>query len=323
MGPSIPTPDPDAVRALLARRLQVVAGKGGVGRTTVAVALARRAARDGKRTLLLEVDAPDDAASALGVKPAPDTPREVENNLWLCRLTPWGSLREYALIVLKFKALYNLVFENRLVKYLLRSIPSLGEYTMLGKTWYHAMEKNDAGEDRYERIIIDAPATGHAITFLSVARTVADVAPKGLMREYSEKMAAVLESKNDACIHIVCVPEEMPVNEGLDVLEVTTNRVRMTPGLAIVNRVLTPRFNADEMPVLDALARSEKLSPYARAAQLRIDREAWQSEHAQRFAKESGLPAVTIHEMARSRTGWPAPQDVMEIFDRVAGEDRA
>lgn len=317
MGPSIPTPDPVVVRALLARRVQVVAGKGGVGRTTVAASLAKRLARDGHKTLLLEVDAPDDAAHALGVAPAIDTPREVENNLWLCRLTPEGSMREYALLVLKFKALYNLVFENRLVKYLLRSIPALGEFTMLGKTWYHFEEKAEDGTPRYARIVMDAPATGHAITFLAVARTVAEVVPTGVMREFAEKMANMIESKDDACLHVVCLPEEMPVNEGLDVLRMGQERVRMAPGLGFVNRMLDKRFTDAERAVVDALDDPE-LGPFTRVAQLRVDREHWQTDLAERFAAASGLPTVVVPETVPSPTGWPAPEHVVAVIDAAA-----
>ncbi len=294
MGPSIPTPDPAVVRALLSRRVHVVAGKGGVGRTTIAAALAHELARQGHRTLLLEVDAPDDAARAMGVQPAVDSPREAFNHLWLCRMTPAGSMKEYALLVLKFKALYNLVFENRLVKYLLRSIPSLGEFTMVGKAWYHAEEKLEDGAPKYERIVIDAPATGHAITFLSVARTVANVVPAGVMRDFAEKMAALLESKDDACLHVVALPEEMPVNEGLDVLRMGKERVRMAPGLGFVNRVLEQRFDAAALEVVDKLP--EAFAPFAEVAKLRRDREHWQSEHAERFARDSGLPTLVIWE---------------------------
>ena len=186
-------PEPGVVTERLARRVQVVVGKGGVGRTLVASAIAKRAADAGFRTLLLEVDAPDSAARQLRVKPAIDHPREVLNNLWLCRMTPAGAMKEYALMTLRFQALYSLVFENRLVKYFLKSIPSLGEFTMLGKAWHHATETHSHGGPRFERVIIDAPATGHAITFFSLARIVADVAPPGVMADASTKMAELLE----------------------------------------------------------------------------------------------------------------------------------
>jgi anion-transporting ArsA/GET3 family ATPase len=221
---------------------------------------------------------------------------EVAPNLFICRMTPAGSMREYALMVLRFKALYNLVFENRLVKYLLRSIPSLAEFTMLGKAWYHTTEQRPDGQRKYQRIVIDAPATGHAITFLSVARVVADTVPAGVMKNASERMAAVLESPTEACMHVVATPEEMPVNEGIELFSAAQSRIRIAPGLAIMNRMLSPLLQTGEEAVLAQLEseRDPGVAPYADAARRRLGREVWQAECAARFERKSGAPLIRI-----------------------------
>lgn len=286
---------------MLQRPLQVVAGKGGVGRTAVSAALALASAKSGARTLLLEVNSADSAATYLEVGAAADEPKAVLDNLWICRMTPAGSMKEYALMVLRFKALYALVFENKLVKYLLRSIPSLAEFTMLGKTWYHTTEKRSDGTPKYERIIIDAPATGHAITFLSVARIVADIAPSGIMKTASEKMAEVLESKESSCLHVVALPEEMPVNEALEIIEQGKKKLRMAIGLGFVNRMLPALLSAEDRAPFEALAQrsanEQSLGPYVEAARSRIDKEAQQAAYAERFAEASRIPTLLIPEL--------------------------
>ncbi len=313
--------DPARAQERLNRRVQVVAGKGGVGRTTVACALAVRAARAGQRTLLLEVDAPDSAAALLDVKPAVDVPREVMNNLWLCRMSPPGSLREYALMVLRFKPLYNLVFENRLVKYLLRSIPSLGEFTMLGKAWFHTTETTESGEPRYERVIIDAPATGHAVTFLALARLVANISPGGVMKQASERMAAVIESDSQTCLHVVTLAEEMPVNEGIELVREGQHRLQMTLGMGFANRVLPSLVKAEEQGVIEALNQSEapELQPYLRAAARRRDREAWQAEHVGRFVKATELQTVQIPDLGGSGVQLKQLEQVIAVLDAAEG----
>lgn len=277
--------------------LQVVAGKGGVGRTVVAAALALRLARRGHRTLLLEVNAPDNAASCLEVAPSVDRPTEVLPNLWLCRMTPAGSMAEYALMILRFRALYSLVFDNRLVRYLLRSIPSLAEFTMLGKAWFHSTERTADGAPKYDRIVIDAPATGHALTFLSVARTVHDVSPSGTMKTAAGRMAELIESPTTR-MHVVAVPEEMPVNEGLDLVRAARARLRMRLGLAIINQRLRPVFEADDERVLDCLeadaAKSPGLLPYIRCARRHQARCSLQAQHAERFQRGSERPLLSI-----------------------------
>lgn len=314
------------VEALLARPFQVVAGKGGVGRTVVSCALALRASRQGLRTLLLEVNAPDSAAERLGVPPSVDDPREVLDNLWLCRMTPRGSMREYALMVLKFKALYALVFENKLVKFLLRSIPSLAEFTMLGKAWYHATETRPDGSPKYERVIVDAPATGHAITFLSVARTVADIVPAGIMKTAAERMAVMVESKESSCIHVVCLPEEMPVNEGLQIVSVAKTRLRMQPGLGIVNRLLPPLVRQEDRELLARLelraTKEPGLQAYVLAAKRRADKEAWQQDHAARFARESGLTEARVPDLGADRVDRAWIERMVSFFDQpITDED--
>ena len=222
------------IRASLAHRVQVVAGKGGVGRTTVSSALALRYAQMGARTLLVEFDVADSAAHALGVPAAADSPVEVRDNLWLCRVTPSGSVREYALMVLRFRALYQLVFENKLVKYMLQSIPGLGEFCMLGKIWFHSQEKIK-GQLRFDHIVIDAPATGHAVTLLSSAKTVSEIAPPGLMKDKATLMAEMVKK---AVMNVVVLPEEMPVNEAIELTKMVPAKLDISLGFFVANRCM-------------------------------------------------------------------------------------
>lgn len=279
-----------------ARRVQVVGGKGGVGRTTVACALALAHAERGERTLLLEVNANHSAAHRLGVAPAPDEPREVLNNLWLCNMTPDGSLREYALLILRFRALYKLVFENRLVKYLLRSIPSLAEVTMAGKFWYHSAETRSPGVPTYDRIILDAPATGHAMTFLGVSRTVADLAPAGRMKREVTQMAELIEAPS-TCLHIVTRPEEMPVNEALDLEQAVTERLRMHSGIGFVNAFPDPWLSPSERKCVRRLHDGPGIEPYLRAAEARLSRSERAEAERARLVRRSRLRWLDLPEL--------------------------
>ncbi|MFO0722519.1 MAG: ArsA-related P-loop ATPase [Myxococcota bacterium] len=302
----------DDIRARLARPFQVVTGKGGVGRTLISCALALRAARSGERVLLVEVSANDNATRYLGVEPAVDTPKEVLPNLWLCRMTPAGALREYALLILRFRALYNLVFENRLVKYLLRSIPSLAEVTLMGKTWYHSTEQLKDGRPKYSRIVFDAPATGHALTMLSVSRVVADTVPPGVLKTAAEKMAALIESETGACLHVVALPEEMPVNEALELSRAAETTLHTPAGVAFLNRWHAPLFRPEDAAVFQRLKAdpSPKVRPYVEAAEIRLLRQKIEEEHTARLIREVNMPILSIEE---------APADIPDpaLLERV------
>lgn len=305
----------EALRTRLEKRVQVVGGKGGVGRSTLACGLAWKFAEAGHRTLLLEVDTHDEASSVLGVEPARDTPREVFNNLWLCNMTPAGSLEEYAVMVLRFKTLYRIVFENRLVKYLLRSIPSLGEFTMAGKFWFHTAEVDDRGYPKYDRIILDAPATGHALTFLSVSRVVADLAPSGRMQFEATRMAEMIESEQ-TCLHIVTQPEEMPVNEALELEAAMTARLRMQPGVMFLNRYSTEGLGAESGAVLDRLDEDARWTPWIRAGRSALARQRLAAQEAHRLEEGTRMPIVCIPELGgleRGRAGMEALAPNMEL----------
>lgn len=317
-----PSEQPTSDRSLgsfLERRVQVVAGKGGVGKSVLASAIALRSAQAGYRTLLLEVNGPDSTARILRAKPAADEPRQIRDGLYLCRMTPAGALREYALMILHFKAIYHLVFENRLVRYLLRSIPGLGEFTMAGKVWYHSTEL-DGSTPRFDRLVIDAPATGHAITFLSVARVVADTVPEGTMKEAAEKMALLLEDPIDACLHVAALPEEMAVNEALQLATAARLETRMATGIGFLNRMLPPMLSPGEARILDGLTGS--LEPYARAARRHLAWEELQAGFAQRFRDEGGMPVVTVPDVQKNERDEGFVEDVIAAINESVGPPR-
>lgn len=278
----------------LGRRFQVVSGKGGVGRSTVAAALALRSAEAGARTLLLDVDGAGGSAAFFGGPPVFDHPKLIRQRLWLCSMTPQGAMSEYALMILKVRALYSLVFERRMVQQLLGSIPSLAEFTMIGKAWFHATERLPDGTPRFERVILDAPATGHAVTFLSVARVVAEVVPAGVMQEAARRMAELVESDQDACLHVVALPEELPVTEGLELAQASRARIGMTLGLGVMNRLLPPLCDGPQDALRDALERDRELFPYARVLAARMRREAEQRAQLGRFTAGLGRPWVAL-----------------------------
>ncbi len=308
-------------RSRLDRRVQVVGGKGGVGRTTIACAMASSAARRGRRTLLLEVNAMGSAARRLGVEPSLDVPREVRDNLWLCDMTPAGSLEEYALLVVRFRLVYQLVFENRLVKYMLRSIPSLAELTMAGKFWYHSTERLSDGSPKYERIIVDAPATGHAITFLAASRTTADIVPAGRMKRESEKMAELIEDPDDTCLHIVTLPEEMPVNEALELEQAAVSKLRMSLGVGFVNRHPGEWLGRTEESCVRRMHPAPPITGILEAAKARLQRIDRAETETDRLRQASRLSYVPVPDFDALPEGQAGVDEVVAWYETLFGRE--
>jgi len=214
------SPAPDEKRdprdALLDRRLLVVSGKGGTGKSTLSAALAFAAARRGKKTLVCEVTARERVSELLGRPPSGTNITELLPNLFSVHVRPREALREYALMIIKYEFLYNRVFESKLVRYFLDAAPSLAEIVMLGKVWWHATHDLQNGKPRWDLVILDAPATGHGLTFLTVPEVFLRLVSEGPLARDMLGMQALLADERRCRTCIVTLPEEMPANEAVE-----------------------------------------------------------------------------------------------------------
>jgi len=296
--------------ALLDRRLVVVTGKGGVGRSTIAAALALVAVRQGKRVLVCEVNAQERVAPLLGGPPAGPSAREVLAGLSTLNVTPRAALREYGLMVLRYRAIYDAVFENRLVRFFLRAVPSLSELVMLGKI-LHEVRFEEGGRPRWDLVVLDAPATGHAVQLLRVPRVLLDTVPPGPLRRDAQWMQALLVDPAVTAVAVVTLPEEMPVNEAIDLDQAVREVLGMPRGALVVNALPRERFSAEELGRLEAVREAPPpLGPAARAAWLQGVRAELAMGYLARARAAIDLPTVEIPLIAREAWDLKAVEEV-------------
>jgi hypothetical protein len=279
---------------LLDRRLVVVTGKGGVGKSTVSAALALVAARAGKRVLVCEVNAQERVAPLLGASPAGGTIREAVPGISTVNVTPHDAMREYGLMVLKFKTIYDAVFENRLVRYFVRVVPSLAELVMLGKI-LHEAKAEERGGPRWDLVVVDGPATGHAVQLLRVPSALLDTVPAGPLRSDAQWMEAMLVDPARTALAIVTLPEEMPVNEAIELDGEVRSVLGIHRGALFVNAMPEARFSRKEAARLGALtAEPPPLGPAAQAARLHALRAEQAARYLERARAALDLPTTVI-----------------------------
>jgi anion-transporting ArsA/GET3 family ATPase len=302
------------VSALAHQRLLIVTGKGGVGKTTLSAALALGSARRGLKTLVCEINTKERVTTLLG---RPEVGAEIgslEENLWAVNVRPAEALREYALMILKFESIYNAVFGNRLVSYFLRFIPSIAEITMLGKILFHLRELRPDGTYRFDRIVIDAPATGHAITFLSVPQVVIETVPPGPLAQDATWMRDLLVDPKITGTVLVSLPEELPVNETLELHQALTQRVKLATTATVLNGFIPSRFSQDERAHLPV-----ELADVARVHELR----ATLSTDAERRLATLPAPLIRVPRLYTPTFGRQAIEAVEKalggLLDRSEG----
>jgi anion-transporting ArsA/GET3 family ATPase len=231
--------------SLLDRRLLVVTGKGGTGKSTLSAALALAASRRGKRVLVCEVTARERVSELYGRPPSGTEIRQLAPNVSSVHVRPREAMREYALMTLKYKTIYNAVFENRVVRYFLNAAPSLAEIVMLGKVWWHAAREEDRGRPRWDMVILDAPATGHGLTLLTVPEVFLQLVSEGPLARDMRDMQQLLTDPLRSATCIISLPEEMPANEAIELSRALTQH-GLPLGPLFLNSVFARRFTPDE-----------------------------------------------------------------------------
>jgi anion-transporting ArsA/GET3 family ATPase len=242
---------------LLDKRLIFVTGKGGVGKSTIAVSLGLAAAQRGKRTIVCEIASQEQTSRFFKRAEVGFHEVELESNLWSISIDPDESMREYVLLQLKVRAMRDLLFRSRVFTYLTAATPGLKELVTIGKIWELSQLDRKVKKGReYDLVIVDAPATGHGIGFLQTPRTFASIARVGPIHSQAEELHRFITDHDATGTAIVALPEEMPVNESATLEQQLREEIGVSVDRVYMNGLYPERFSAEEAEKIDSAAQN-------------------------------------------------------------------
>ena len=309
---------------LLDRKLLFVTGKGGVGKTTIAAALALLASRRGKRTLVCEVDAKGNLADFFETGPTAFEPRQIEPDLFAMSMDTEASLKEYLALQLRIPLLARLGPLARTLDFLANAAPGVKEILTVGKLVWEVRERH------YDLVVVDAAATGHIVGQLRAPQAINELVSVGMVHQQTDWMLSILEDPPTTGVVITASPEEMPVVESLELVERLAD-TDVDVAAVVVNRVLPELFGRGEEEVFERLRAPEAeaaltealqapVEPVFDAARLAVTLRRTRAGHLARLRAGVGdIPIVYVPELFSRTHGLRATHQVADALGAELG----
>ena len=269
----------------------IVAGKGGVGKTTVTATLAVTAARAGQSVLIVEVEGKSGLPAMFGAEPLGYDEVELDRDVRARFLTPDAALVDY-LVSHGMKRISKRLVASGAVEVVATAVPGMKDILVLGK-----VKSIDEAEPAPDLIIVDAPAAGHAITFLLSPRGLLDAVKVGPIRKQAQDVVDLLSDPKRCQVLLATMPEETPVSEAIETAFAIEDRAGVALGPVVVNGVFPPMpafAIADDARATGRFVSEREAADLAHAAEFRQIRHELQQEQIDRLRRELPLPQIEL-----------------------------
>lgn len=266
-------------------------GKGGVGKSTVAAALALAAADAGKRVLTVDVEEAG-VARLLGRPDAPTEPVSVTSGLAVATVSARSALRDVVHGMMPLAMLARRLLESTTFQLLAAAAPGLPEYLALAKIagWLDATR---LGRHRWDLLVVDAPASGHSLPLLTAPRTLATLARIGSAGRALARMESALADPGATAVWLVTLPEELPVRETIELHHALAREAGFPVHAPIVNAMPRRRFTAADAQVVGSTA-VDAGHPMIRGARFELARRRAALAHLATLEQAIGSAPITL-----------------------------
>jgi anion-transporting ArsA/GET3 family ATPase len=283
-------------------RLLFVTGKGGVGKTTVAAAIGLDVAAERRRVLIVELTAERGLArlferDRLDTEPSPLAP-----HLDAVRVEQRPLVEAYFRRALKFRFLSERLLSSITFNALTTAAPGVTEFMVLE----HLRQWVDAGRwspHPYDLVVVDAPATGHAIRLLRTPAKLAALVPAGPIGGTARHLVDLLLDHDQTQVLLVAIADEMAVNETLEARRVLGDEMGLQLTRPVLNRVLPRRFDRHDQEQIDQLCEQQADDPLLTAARVQIAARREVEQHRGELCRAFGTPPVSLQQVYRHGLG--------------------
>jgi len=304
------------VPELLERRLIFVTGKGGVGKSTVSIALGIVAARRGLRTIVAELASQDRARQTFDRSGETFEELQLGDGLFTISIDPESAMEEYLRV--KTGPVGQALGSSRLFQAFAMATPGMRELLSIGKVWELAQfERRTSGADVYDLVIVDSPAAGHGVGILRTPRTFAEIARVGPVAHQARTIAATIADREFTAVVAVSTAEEMPVSETLWLRDALAED-GIPLDAVIVNARYPERFSDADRTRLQR-ARRKAQSPLANvalgAALSEHSRVRTQTEQLQRLRDGLARELVELPYLFAEQIGRPELESLADALE--------
>jgi anion-transporting ArsA/GET3 family ATPase len=307
-----------AAAGLIGKHFLIVAGKGGVGRSTVAAALGVAAARSGLRALVVETAGRADVPSLLD-RSAGDPLTEVEllPNLHHVTIERRGALEEYLRREVPGPIPAAMLARSRAFDLFVEAAPGMSDVLTIGKVWELGQRpRHTPHTNPYDLVILDAPASGQLVGLLAAPGTFSRIARVGPAARQAARIERALTDKADVGAVVVATAEQMAVTEALGLRATLSERFGVEVGAVVVNRVLPARFSPEDGLALAAAPPD----PAIRSARWFHARAQAQRVELERLVRQlEAVPCITLPLLFEAELGLG---HVEHLADLLVGRDR-